>query len=174
MSADGHPIDQVSTLQRVIRGFKPGDIVDVDVMRFGQKKTFKVKLGEPAEPSAVVADNSDDRANPVSNDASARQYDKLGITVSPIPAELAERQTIAAQYRSGLLITTVSPKGPSWRNLFEREIIVGQLFPTKRDIRSAEDLQQALAALKPGDVISLKVYDIPNNQTRVVSVAVGK
>ena len=47
----------MSTLQRIIRGFKPGDVVDVDVMRFGQKKTFKVKLGEPAEPSATVADN---------------------------------------------------------------------------------------------------------------------
>ena len=52
VAAAGTPVDQVSTLQRIIRGFKPGDVVDLDVMRFGQKKTFKVKLGEPAEPTA--------------------------------------------------------------------------------------------------------------------------
>ena len=40
-------VDQVSTLQRIIRGHKPGDVVDLEVMRFGEKKTFKVKLGEP-------------------------------------------------------------------------------------------------------------------------------
>ena len=55
IAADGKPVDQVSTLQRIIRGFKPGESVDVDVMRFGQKKTFKVKLGEPIGENTTVA-----------------------------------------------------------------------------------------------------------------------
>ena len=55
VTAAGKPVDQVSPLQRIIRGFKPGDVVDLDVMRFGQKKTFKVQLGEPTRRTAAVA-----------------------------------------------------------------------------------------------------------------------
>jgi serine protease Do len=175
VAAAGHQIDQVSTLQRVIRGFKPGDVVDVDVMRFGQKKTFKVKLGEPVDQTAAIADTESEAPGKVSNDVSAHEYDKLGVGVGPISADLAQRAKIAAAYRNGLLITTVSPRGPSWRKLFEQEVIVGVLNPVKKDIRSAEDLQQVLSSLKPGDIVSLKVYDPPpGNQTRVVSIAVAK
>jgi serine protease Do len=174
VAAAGHAVDQVSTLQRIIRGFKPGDVVDVDVMRYGQKKTFKVKLGEAAEPTSTVAANNDEAPGTVSNEAGARQYDKLGIGVGPLTPEAARGEKIANEYRNGLLITTVSPRGPSWRKLFPREIIVGVLSPVKRDIHTAEDLQQVLSGLKPGDVVSLKIYDIPSNQTRVVSVEVAK
>ena len=174
VAAAGHPIDQVSTLQRIIRGFKPGEVVDVDVMRFGQKKTLKVKLGEPAEVKATVADATEDRVGTPREEAAARQYDKLGISVGPVTPELVTKAKIPAAYRNGLVVTSVSPKGPSWRNLFEEEVIVGQLFPTKRDIKTADDLQQAVSAIKPGDVISLKVYDIPTGQTRVVNLQVAK
>ena len=174
VAAAGHAVDQVSTLQRIIRGFKPGDVVDVDVMRFGQKKTFKVKLGEPAEPSSTVAANNEEAPGTVSNEAGARQYDKLGIGVGALTPEVARGEKISNEYRNGLLITTVSPRGPSWRKLFPREVIVGVLSPVKRDIHTAEDLQQVLSGLKPGDVVSLKIYDISANQTRVVSVEVAK
>src|SRR3954465_6086509 len=42
VSADGKATDRVSTLQRIIRGHKPGDTVTLEVMRFGEKKTFKI------------------------------------------------------------------------------------------------------------------------------------
>ena len=46
VAADGKPTDRVSTLQRIIRGHEPGETVTVDVMRYGTKKTFRVKLAE--------------------------------------------------------------------------------------------------------------------------------
>ncbi len=55
VAAAGHAVDQVNTLQRVIRGYKPGDVVDIDVMRFGTKKTLHVKLDEPAAENEAVA-----------------------------------------------------------------------------------------------------------------------
>jgi len=175
VTAGGHPVDQLSTLQRIIRGYKPGDVVDLEIMRFGQKKTFKVRLAEPAATPSTVAENDvDDRPGTVREDASSRQYDKLGISVGSLTPDLVQKGKISAAYRNGLLITAVSPKGPSWRNLFENEVIVGQLFPQKRDIKTADDLQQALSSLKAGDVIGLKVYDIPTGQTRAVNLQVAK
>ena len=84
------------------------------------------------------------------------------------------REKISNEYRNGLLITTVSPRGPSWRKLFQREVIVGVLSPVKRDIHTADDLQQVLSGLKPGDVVCSRSTTFRRNQTRVVSVAVAK
>jgi S1-C subfamily serine protease len=143
-------------------------------MRFGQKKSFKVKLAEPTDIGTTVADNEEDKGTNVRDAAVGKSNDKLGITVGAVPAEVARQAGIAAQYRGGLMISKVSPRGPSWRQLSEQDIIVSELFPTKRDIKTADDLQTAVAGVKPGDVIELKVYNIATQQTRAVSVQVTK
>ena len=56
IAAAGKPVDKNSTLQRIIRGFQPGQTVDVEVMRFGQEKTFKVTLA--AAPQAPQPSDS--------------------------------------------------------------------------------------------------------------------
>ena len=174
VAAAGKSIDQVSTLQRIIRGFKPGETVDIDVVRFGQKKSFKVKLAEPTDIGTTVADNDENRGTNVREESTGKANDKLGITVGPVPNEIIRAANVAAQYRGGLMVTKVSPRGPSWRQLTEQDIIISELFPAKRDIKTADDLQQAVTSVKPGDVIELKVYNVASQQTRAVSLQVGK
>ena len=53
IAADGKPTDRVSTLQRIVREHKPGETMTFEVMRFGSKKIFQVKLA-PA-PDAAAA-----------------------------------------------------------------------------------------------------------------------
>ena len=180
VAAAGRPVDQVSTLQRIIRGFKPGDMVDLDVMRFGQKKSFKVKLAEPADLSTTIASNGE-QPEPVRGEMgnSTRQYEKLGIAVEPISADPARAARLGAAYKNGLWITNVSTRGPAFNILLANEVILQVLYPApKRDIRTVDDLQQVLAGLKAGDVIELKVYDPPGagqqGQTRAVSLTIGK
>ena len=177
VSAAGQKIDQVSTLQRVIRGFKPGETVDLEVMRFGQKKNFKVTLAEAAEATTALAESNEEAA-PTRTDVNSRQNEKLGISVAPVSAEIASQFKLNAASRAGLMITNVSPRGPAWRSLDRTEIILGMLYPTKKDIKSAEDLTAALAPLKAGDVVELKVCS-PNPstggcQTRAVSLEIGR
>ena len=53
---DGKPVDRVSALQRLIRTHQPGDVVDLEAVRFGEHKNFKVKLIEaPADEKAVAS-----------------------------------------------------------------------------------------------------------------------
>jgi serine protease Do len=176
-AAGGHPIDQVTSLQRIIRGFKPGDVVDVDVMRFGQKKSFKVKLGEPVEDTPTVADASS-KIIPDSDAAGTRHLEKIGISVSSIPEAFATQRNLGAANRTGVFITNVSPQGPAYKvPLAQTEIIVEELFPAKRDIKTIDDLTQAVSGLKPGDVIELKVVDAlgqGQTQTRAVSIQIPK
>jgi serine protease Do len=182
ITAGGRPIDQVNTLQRVIRGYKPGDVVDVDVMRFGSKKTFHIKLGEaPDEAATTVASNDQPSATQrpaASGENMARPNEKLGITVEPVSAEFARTFRLDNTARNGLRIASVAGSGPSYRNLGPNWIILSELYPTRRDLKTVEDLQSAVAPLKSGDVIELKVCaPDPNSGTCVtnaVSIQVEK
>ncbi len=55
VAIDGVQVDRVAQMQRQIRDHKPGDVVTVDVMRFGEKKSFKVKLAEAPNEETKVA-----------------------------------------------------------------------------------------------------------------------
>lgn len=182
IAADGKPVDQVSTLQRIIRGHKPGDVVSIDAMRFGTKKTFSLKLTEAADQTQLASADDETRGGapvrPTNNATTTRSMDKLGITVEPLPADFISQLKLQAPYRSGLRIATVAGSGPSYRNLFVNEIILGVLHPVKKDVKSVDDLQSVLNSLKPGDVVELKVCN-PNPQdgscaTNAVGVQIDK
>jgi serine protease Do len=175
IAANGQPVDQVNTLQRIIRGFQPGQTVDLEVMRFGQKKDFKVKLGEAPSENPTVASAEAPAAPADNGEPATRSYDKLGITVAPVSADFAQQAHLSGANRSGLQITKVSPSGPSWESLFpQTDVIVAELYPTARDIHSMSDLQSAVAPLKAGDVVEFKIYDARQQGTRAVSVQIGK
>jgi len=56
VNANGHDIDHVATLQRVIRSQRPGDVVSMTFVRQGSEHTVQVKLAEaPAEEPQRVA-----------------------------------------------------------------------------------------------------------------------
>jgi len=171
IAVNGQAIDRVSTLQRVIRGFKPGQTVAIDVMRFGDKKTLNVKLGEPpADRTSDVASAEDDSRQPAAR-GSERNYDKLGITLGTVPTELATQARLSDQWRRGLLVTDVSPTGPAYHELNENSsIIVRVLYPQKKDIRSASDFEEVVSGLKHGDLITLLVYELRGQATTTVTL----
>ena len=56
----------------------------LDVMRFGEKKSFKVKLTEAPDQSQLAsADDQDSETQPAAATES-RRFDKLGIAVEPV------------------------------------------------------------------------------------------
>jgi serine protease Do len=56
ISANGHDIDHVATLQRVIRSQRPGDTVTLTVVRQGTEQTVRVKLADaPSADTPKVA-----------------------------------------------------------------------------------------------------------------------
>src|SRR5215471_7964602 len=123
VTADGKPVDQVSTLQRIIRGHKPGDVVDLEVVRYGEKKDFKVKLAEPPTDTKVAADEEENSAPVRPTGSTGRANDKLGVTVDVIPQDFLQESRLQQQYRSGLFVTAVSGRGPAFRSLFQNDII---------------------------------------------------
>ena len=170
ISADGKTTDRMSTLQRIIRSHKPGETVTFEVMHFGKKRTIKVKLSEaPADPQQVASADRN-RAEPAASRES-RQFDKLGIAVEPVSADLRPR--VAEAYRQGLMVSDVSITGPAYRHLFaDQTILVEVLNPApRRPLRTAADLEAVLAKTRSGDLVTFLVYDIGQG-TRAVTVPV--
>jgi serine protease Do len=174
VAADGKPTDRVSTLQRIVRTHKPGETVTFDVMRFGSKKSFRVRLAEAPDAREQVASGSPSPTRGA--EPESRRLDKIGIAVEPVSAELVTRARIAEPYRRGLLVSDVSVTGPSYRKLFADATILVQVINPgpKRDLRSAADLDAVLSRLRAGDLVTFLVYDLgQEGPPRAVTVAVG-
>jgi serine protease Do len=169
VAIDGQPIERVAQLQRLIRSDKPGDVVEVTVMRFGTKKSFKVKLTEAPPPEDQVA------SAPRENDSASEptSYDKLGISVEVLSTEKASRAEIPENQR-GLAVMDVDATGPAYRQLAPgADVIVKVLSPSARVIRTVTDLNEALTKVRDGEVVSLLVYNADLKATRVVNLRVG-
>ena len=174
IAADGKPVDRVSTLQRIVRGHKPGETVGFDVMRFGTKKTFRVKLTEAPDDAAALASTGGAEVTPTVGQVQSRKLDKLGITVEPLSADL--RAQLQEPYKHGVIVSDVSVTGPSYNKLrSDGTILLEVLNPgPRRSLRSPADLDAVLSSAKPGDLISLMVYEMSQQGglTRVVTVKV--
>src|SRR5207247_2449967 len=132
ITAAGQRVNRVSELQRVIRGFKPGETVDVEVMRFRERKTFKVHLGEPVPDSSQVA-SAGTRGGGSPASGGEHSYDRLGITVQPVPDEVVSARQVDDRYRRGLLVTAVNTRGPAYRELAaNQDIILRTLNPVRK------------------------------------------
>jgi serine protease Do len=171
VGADGKPVDRVSTLQRIVRTHQPGQSIALDIVRFGTRKSFTIKLSEaPSEEQIAQRDaGSDEPSEGIS-------IEKLGISGEPVSTEMAAQAKIPDQYR-GLHVTDVAGSGPAHNKLAPNDIIVAVLFPEPRtEVHKIADLQNALARSKTGDFVSLLVYKVLPGQsgvTTVVSLRIG-
>ena len=171
VAVDGKPVDRMSTLQRVVRMHEPGETVALDVMRYGTRKSFKVKLDEaPADEQVASNDDAED-ASPT-----GMVTGKLGIVVEPVTADFTRQFNLTASQR-GLRVKDVAHNSPAYGKLFANaDVITEIMYPgPRRPVRSAADLQRALDSLKTGDVISLFVVTVSPQAptTRVVNLRVG-
>src|SRR6266567_7754047 len=58
ITADGQPVDRVSTLQRIVRNHNPGETIEIEAMRYGQRKNFRVTLMEAKTDQEVATNNT--------------------------------------------------------------------------------------------------------------------
>jgi hypothetical protein len=59
--------------------------------------------------------------------------------------------------------------------LLPNDILVSVMNPQpRRNLRTAQDLQQVLSNVKEGSYLSLMVYNVELNQTRIVNLRIGR
>jgi serine protease Do len=171
ITADGQSIDRVSTLQRVVRNHAPGETISVEVMRYGQKKTFDVKLSEADDDATKVAD----AGTPIVPAAAGTTNRGLGISVTPLTPQLAQAAKLSSG--RGIVVTDVTPLGPAQDKLQERDVITDVIFPSpRRAINTPAQLQDAISGLKNGQYISLSVFNLddPSHTPQIVNLRIGQ
>ena len=174
ISIDGKPVEYVAQLQQRIAFRKPGESVKVEVARKGGvRKTLDVKLQELPAPVATAARGRSD-ADSTSDDAAA-SVGRLGVTVAPL-TDNDRAQFQLQDSQRGVLVTDVVPGGPSWNTLSDGErggpdII---LEVEGKTVRTPAELRQALAGMKAGEVVSLRVYNTGAKNRRVERIRLGE
>jgi serine protease Do len=174
LMADGKKIDRVSTLQRILRSHQPGDVVTLEGVRYGDKKTFKVKLTEAPsdEPRATAANNPREDAAP----STATTVAKLGISVELLNARVAEAYAVSDKLK-GVVVTGVTPGSPGEGKLLRGDVITEIKHPSKSPVTTVADLQKELGKLKSGEYVSLLVWQSLRDgsaQSRVVNLRIGE
>src|SRR5213595_859610 len=159
IAVDGQPVDNTPQLQQRVAFKKPGETVEVTVLRQGgEKKTVTVRLVRaPGEADSEVASVS----SKSKNDASSKE-EMLGISVEPLTQDDARdvRLRSVLERGGGLVVTDVSPDGPAFQRLQSSDdpggpdiIIAVNGVPT----RTRAAFREALRKVKPGDVVTLQV-----------------
>jgi serine protease Do len=168
IAVDGKPVERVGQLQQVIGFRKPGDVVKVEVARKGGvRKSFDVKL-QALNDTPQVASNGEDDSEPGSAPGGT-VMNRLGISVEPVTPDIAQQLQLPNGMR-GLVVTDVTPGGPSWETLLDDPQRNGPdiiLSVEDKPVRTEADLRNALNAQKPGSIVTLRVYN-PRAQGRRV------
>ena len=165
---DDTNIDRVTELQRLVRNMEPGQTATVEVMRYGDSQTFRVKLAE-AEPEEEVA-SADSEGGARVRDIS---YDKIGLSIAPLTSEQVRAASLTDAER-GVVVSDIDINGPAYGRISPFTVITRVLHPVEKRVLSANDLESVLSSVKDGDIISLLTYNLrdPQKQTRVVNIRV--
>ena len=161
VAIDGKPVGYVGQLQQEVGFRKPGEVVKVEVARKGGvRKTFQVKL-QPLQDSPQLASNPDS-AGGIDNAGSSGSVimRRMGISVQSLTPQVAQELQVPSDSR-GLVVTEVSPGGPSWDNVFDDsrggpDIIVAV---EGKPVKTEADLRAVLKDQAPGSVVTLRLYN---------------
>ena len=173
VSVGGHQVDYVAQLQEAIAFRKPGDVVDVEVARKGgARATVRVPL-QRAPAQRTASSDASPRETPRRESASST-VPSLGITVEPTDDAAVRELQLPPDVR-GVVVTDVSESSPAAGRLATPstggpDII---LSVEGTPVRTVDALRTALRSAKPGEIVTLRLYNVPQKNRRVERVRVG-
>ena len=174
VSVDGKQVDYVAQLQEAIAFRNPGDVVTLDVARKGgQHATIRVPLQRTDEAAAPASKSDDDYASP-SGRAKGSTMHALGASVAAIDAATARQLQIPADVH-GVIVTGVQDGSSASAHLAAPneggpDVILSVEGTT---VQTPDELRNAIAKAKSGDLLTLRVYNVPTKSRRIERVRVG-
>jgi len=170
ISVSGHNVDYVAQLQEAIAFKKPGEVVDVEVARKGGARAVlhiplqRVPEYQTAERESRAPAKRDERPAPAT-------MPSLGVTVAPTDADAVRELKLPADVR-GAIVTDVSDSSPLAGRLATPQLGGPDVILSIEDtqVTSPESLRAALRTMKPGEIVSLRVYNVPAKNRRIERV----
>ena len=99
----------------------------------------------------------------------------LGVTVAPLDRGSAEQLGLPAAVK-GVVVTNVQPDGPAAESIAGPDnggpdVIVSL---EGKPVRSPQELRAAVRGLKPGDIVTLRVYNAGAKSYRIERLKLGE
>jgi serine protease Do len=173
VAVDGQPVEYVAQLQQAIAFRKAGDMVKVEVARKGGvRKTYAVPLQRVSERSEVASSGEAGGDNAGGDEAAPMAA--LGVSVAPLDPPTMEQYSIPKDV-TGVVVTDVRPDGPAFESVAGPDnggpdII---LSVEGKPVASPRALRSALAGSKPGDIVTLRIYNAQSKSYRIERVKLG-
>jgi serine protease Do len=169
VEVDGRQVMTNEELIRDISARQPGTVVRLGVLRDSRRQNLTVKLGE--RPSSRGEETPPQNA--IGNRPQPREAEPftetLGLVVRELDRNFVGRLVIPESVQ-GVLISRVDPTGPGFQALLRRGFVIMEI--NRRLVRSVADYERQVSAARPGDVLTLYVYDPTIAQRSLVTVTV--
>jgi serine protease Do len=133
MKFDGKEVSTMRGLPRLVAQAPIGKTVDVEALRKGEKKSFKVVVGRLVEDEkAAEADEVQDKAP---------EKSLIGLQLAPLTDELRQKHGID-QKVTGVVVTEVDPQSPAAR----KGVKVGDVIveAAQEQVSSIEDVAKSI------------------------------
>jgi S1-C subfamily serine protease len=169
---DGEKVDGTEPLADFVARTKPGDKVELVLVRSGEEKKIFVEIGSrEASPESSWDSSPRDRTMPrLPRGLTAWDDDRpgsyIGVGIQPLTDQLG--QYFGVRDGAGILVTEVTKDSPAQR----AGIKAGDVIVTADDkkIASTDELQVLISGKKKGDTVSLGLIRREQKQTVVVEV----
>jgi Do/DeqQ family serine protease len=139
---DGQPVADSNQLRNRVATSAPNSTVTLKVLRDGKETTMTAKL--------AARDSDADR--PATPNGDGEPAGKLGMTVAPMTPEIAAELDLP-RTETGVVVTDVEPSSAAAEAGFRPGDVVKKV--NGREVKSVDDLKEALAARKNGPAMVL-------------------
>ncbi|MHC4294223.1 MAG: Do family serine endopeptidase [Planctomycetota bacterium] len=156
VSIDGKETPDVNQLRNLVASIHPGEEVEVDIYRKGDKKTLDVEItARPNDMSAMGG---------IGGEPYESERTTFGIRVTGLTKELAEKYGYK-RIVSGVLIKEVEEGSEA----SEQGVRVGMVVThvQGKEIESVEEFNKVIERIKSGEVLRLRLVD-PDGSARLV------
>jgi serine protease Do len=138
-------VERLGQFQRLVASHRPGDVVEVEVVRFGERHRFSVRLMEAEMGAQRVARTAPER----------RSEEDLGIELVDLTPALAREGRFS--HPGGALIAGVKPHSVAHRRALDQGLVIREI--NRQPVGSAAEAERALRGLVSGTVVSLLLED---------------
>jgi serine protease Do len=182
-AVDGKAVETMQDLSAAVKAQKPGDEIELTVLRDGKEITVAVTLGErqvaQAAPAAPAAPTEKAPEQPKTAATGAW----LGISGLTLTSDVADAMSLNSDQKGTLVeeVVTGSPADKVGLQASDKafdsngqQVLIGGDVITSVDgkaVESMEDLSAAVKAQKPGDKVELTV--LRNGKEITVTVSLG-
>ena len=171
ISVDKRRVDYVAQLQEAIAFRKPGETVEVEVARKGgQRATFRVPLQRSSPVEAAAAPEAPRPSTP-RGERSESSVPALGITVAPIDATTTRGMEVPEEVR-GVIVTDVDDASPAAGRIATPQTGGPDIIISVEGVAvtTPDALKAALQSAKPGEIVSLRIYNMATKSRRIERV----